>query len=108
MYGIITTVSAPVEMYDGMHAEMLKRVGTSIDGLLVHVGRATADGFETVDDRRAVAIRCGLRPNSSGTRSRARAVSSTTCQATGSANRVCISRTARGMPSTPTRSYRVN
>jgi hypothetical protein len=49
VYGIITTVPAPVEMYDGMHAEMLKRVGTSIDGLLVHVGRATTDGFQTVE-----------------------------------------------------------
>ena len=41
MYGVITTVPAPVEMYDGMHAEMIRRAGTSIDGLLVHVGRAT-------------------------------------------------------------------
>jgi hypothetical protein len=31
-----------------MHAELIKRAGTSVDdsGLLVHVGRATADGFE--------------------------------------------------------------
>jgi hypothetical protein len=49
MYGVITTVAAPVEMYDGMHAEMIKRAGTSIDGLLVHVGRATTDGFQTVE-----------------------------------------------------------
>ena len=32
MYGVITTVPAPVEMYDGMHAEMIKRAGPSIDG----------------------------------------------------------------------------
>ena len=25
MYGVITTVPAPVEMYDGMHAEMKRR-----------------------------------------------------------------------------------
>jgi hypothetical protein len=49
MYGVITTVPAPVEMYDGMHAEMIKRVGTSIDGLLVHVGRGTTDGFEVLE-----------------------------------------------------------
>jgi hypothetical protein len=49
MYGVITTVPAPVEMYDGMHAEMTKRAGTSIDGLLVHVGRATTDGFEVLE-----------------------------------------------------------
>ena len=48
MYGVVTTVPAPVEMYDRMHAELIKRAGTSVDGfgLLVHVGRTTADGFE--------------------------------------------------------------
>jgi hypothetical protein len=48
MYGVVTAVPAPVEMYDRMHAELIKRAGTSVDGygLLVHVGRATADGFE--------------------------------------------------------------
>lgn len=48
MYGVVTTVPAPVEVYDRMHAELVKRAGTSLDGtgLLVHVGRATADGFE--------------------------------------------------------------
>jgi hypothetical protein len=49
MYGVVTTVPAPVEMYDGMHAEMTKRAGRSIDGLLVHVGRATTDGFEVLE-----------------------------------------------------------
>ena len=44
----LSPVPAPVEMYDRMHAELVKRAGTSVDGfgLLVHVGRATADGFE--------------------------------------------------------------
>jgi hypothetical protein len=36
-------------MYDGMHAEMVKRVGMSIDGLLVHIGRATTGGFQTLE-----------------------------------------------------------
>jgi hypothetical protein len=49
VYGVITTVSAPVEVYERMHAEMVKRVGTSVDGLLVHVGRATTDGFQTLE-----------------------------------------------------------
>jgi hypothetical protein len=49
MYGVTTTVPAPVEMYDGMHAEMIKRAGKSADGLLVHVGRATVDGFQIVE-----------------------------------------------------------
>ena len=48
MYGVVTTVPAPVEMYDRMHAELIRRTSTSVDGfgLLVHVGRATAEGFE--------------------------------------------------------------
>jgi hypothetical protein len=45
MYGVITTVPAPVEMYDKIH----RRVGPSVEGLLVHVGRATTDGFQTVE-----------------------------------------------------------
>ena len=49
MYGVITTVTAPVEMYDGIHAEMKRRTSTTVDGLLVHVGRATTDGFEVLE-----------------------------------------------------------
>ena len=49
MYGVITTIPAPVEMYDAMHAEWLKRVGPSVDGLLVHIGRAATDGFQTLE-----------------------------------------------------------
>jgi hypothetical protein len=49
MYGIITTVLAPVEVYDGMHAEILKRTGMTVDGLLVHVGWATTDGFQVLE-----------------------------------------------------------
>ena len=48
MYGVITTVPAPVEMYDTVHAEIIKRVGI-IDGILVHVGRATANGFQVLE-----------------------------------------------------------
>jgi hypothetical protein len=49
MYGVTTTVPAPVEMYDGLHAEMKRRTGPTVDGLLVHVGRATPDGFEVLE-----------------------------------------------------------
>ena len=45
---VITTFPAPVEMYDGTHAEMIRQAGPSIDGLLVHVGHATTDGFQIV------------------------------------------------------------
>jgi hypothetical protein len=50
MYGVITTVPAPVETYDRMHAELIKRADSSVTsvGLLVHIGRATTDGFQIV------------------------------------------------------------
>jgi hypothetical protein len=35
-------------MYDKMHAELIRRAGPSVEGLLVHVGGATTDGFQTV------------------------------------------------------------
>ena len=49
MYGVITKVPAPVEMYDRMHAEMKQQSSHSVDGCLVHVGRATHDGFEVLE-----------------------------------------------------------
>jgi CheY-like chemotaxis protein len=49
VYGVISTVAARVEMYDAVHAKMLSRVDKSIDGLLVHVGRATTEGFEILE-----------------------------------------------------------
>ena len=48
MYGLIITVPAPVEMYDALHGEILRRVG-AFDGLLVHIGRATIDGFQVME-----------------------------------------------------------
>ena len=47
MYGVITTIPAPVKTYDAVHAEWLMRVGATVDGLLVHIGRGTTDGFQT-------------------------------------------------------------
>ena len=49
MYGVRITVPAPVEMYDGMHAEMKRQSVHSVDGCLVHVGLATPDGFEVLE-----------------------------------------------------------
>ena len=48
MYGLIITVPAPVEMYDALHGEILRRVG-AFDGLLVHIGRATTDDFQVME-----------------------------------------------------------
>lgn len=49
MYGVVTTVAAPAEMYDGMHAELIRRTEGRIEGLLVHLGRATDNGFEVLE-----------------------------------------------------------
>ena len=47
--GVITDVSAPVELYDAVHAAMLERRGPAFDGLLLHLVRPTADGFQAID-----------------------------------------------------------
>ena len=45
MYGVVTTVPAPVEIYDRMHAELIKRASSFVGdlGLLVAAGCATGD-----------------------------------------------------------------
>ena len=47
--GVITDVSAPVEFYDTVHAAMLERIGPAVDGLLLHLARPTADGFQVIE-----------------------------------------------------------
>lgn len=49
MYGLISSVPAPVELYDGAHAEIGRRSEGKAEGLLVHVGRATPSGFEVIE-----------------------------------------------------------
>ncbi|HET9873980.1 MAG TPA: hypothetical protein VFP89_15460 [Propionibacteriaceae bacterium] len=48
-FGITTHVPAPIEMYDAVHAAILARAGTGVDGLILHIGRATEDGFEAIE-----------------------------------------------------------
>ena len=48
-YAHVIDVPAPVEMYDALHAEILRRGGATVDGLLVHVGRPTATGFQVLE-----------------------------------------------------------
>jgi hypothetical protein len=49
MYGTISRVAAPIEMYDGIHAAILSRAGADIDGLLVHLARPSPQGFEVIE-----------------------------------------------------------
>jgi hypothetical protein len=49
MYAILSRVPAPAEMYDALHAEVLRRGEGKGEGLLVHVARATDEGFEILE-----------------------------------------------------------
>ncbi len=49
VYGIVTSVLAPAEMYDTLHAEVVRRGVDTNGALLVHLGRATADGFQVIE-----------------------------------------------------------
>ena len=50
-WGIIMDVDAPIEMYDAVHAEVMRTAGTgtAVDGLLVHLARPTARGFQIIE-----------------------------------------------------------
>jgi hypothetical protein len=49
VHAVVLDVPAPVEMYDAIHAELLRHDVTSIDGLILHLGRSTAEGFQVVE-----------------------------------------------------------
>ena len=48
-YSYIVDVPAPIEMYDATHAAVAAAAGTAIDGMLVHIGRATETGFQVLE-----------------------------------------------------------
>lgn len=49
-YGFTVRVRQPVEVYDASHAEVLKAAGDQgADGLILHMARAVADGFEVLE-----------------------------------------------------------
>lgn len=48
-YSFIVDVPAPIEMYDATHAAVAAAAGTAVDGLLVHIGRATDTGFQVLE-----------------------------------------------------------
>ena len=47
--GIMIDVPAPIEFYDAVHAEVLRRTGAALDGLLLHLARPTDGGFQVVE-----------------------------------------------------------
>jgi hypothetical protein len=48
-YGLVMDVPAPAELYDRLHAEINRRTTGPVDGLLLHVGRATSGGFQILE-----------------------------------------------------------
>ena len=49
VYGFVMDVPAPIEFYDALHAEIARLATDGVEGLLVHVGRATRDGFQVTE-----------------------------------------------------------
>ncbi len=48
-YATCTTVEAPIALYAAIHAHVLDATGGAVDGLLVHLARPTATGFEVFE-----------------------------------------------------------
>jgi hypothetical protein len=48
-YGFVMDVPAPIQFYDALHAELARRTSGEVDGLLVHVARPTAAGFQVIE-----------------------------------------------------------
>ncbi|MGY1631227.1 hypothetical protein ACI784_05905 [Geodermatophilus sp. SYSU D01186] len=48
-WAVTMDVPAPVEVYDAVHAEVLRRAGDTTEGLLVHLARATPTGFQVIE-----------------------------------------------------------
>jgi hypothetical protein len=48
-HGLVMNVSAPIEFYDAVHAEVARRSPAGVDGLLLHVGRVTGDGYQVLE-----------------------------------------------------------
>lgn len=48
-YTISIDVAAPPHLYDAFHAALIKHTGGRVDGLLTHVGWATAAGFRIIE-----------------------------------------------------------
>jgi hypothetical protein len=49
-YGTIVRVKAPIQAYDAAHAEIMRTAGPQqVPGFIVHIGRATDDGFEIIE-----------------------------------------------------------
>ncbi|WP_375426636.1 hypothetical protein [uncultured Friedmanniella sp.] len=48
-YGVIVRVAGDVADYDQLHEATVERTGGDLGGLLLHIGRATEEGFEIIE-----------------------------------------------------------
>src|SRR5690242_10121326 len=49
-HGVIATVPAPMDVYRAVNAQVTEKMGESAPaGLLAHIARATADGFQVIE-----------------------------------------------------------
>ena len=48
-YAVTIDVHVPAAAYQALHAQLLQRTGGQVDGLLVHLARPTADGFQVLE-----------------------------------------------------------
>ena len=49
MYAFTIDVPAPIEVYAAVHAAILERTGGRASGMILHLGRATATGFQVIE-----------------------------------------------------------
>jgi hypothetical protein len=49
VHAVILDVPAPVEVYDAVHAQLLQHDVTSIEGLILHLGRSIPEGFQVIE-----------------------------------------------------------
>src|SRR6266581_4307971 len=48
-YAVTIDVHAPAAAYQALHAQLLERTGGQVDGLLVHLARPTAGGYQVLE-----------------------------------------------------------
>ena len=48
-YAHVVDVAAAVELYDALHAEIVRQSGGTVAGLLVHIGHPSTTGFRVVE-----------------------------------------------------------
>lgn len=48
-YGVVTSLSAPIEVYDQIHTQAIGKAALAIEGLMLHIGRPTSAGCEVIE-----------------------------------------------------------